>query len=195
MGNIYVAAYTSGALLGPNAGGYDAFLAKYSDAGNRCGPGSLALPEPTMLSQVAADQFGNVYTSGQTTGSLGGPNAGDQDNFLAKHDAAGNLLWTRQFGTSGDETSSGSWIDPLGNVYRAMTTNGALGGAHLGDYDIVVVKYDPSGNLLWATQFGTGGDRSHLRAASRATPKETFTSPVRTTGSSADRTPAAKTPC
>jgi hypothetical protein len=38
-----------------------------------------------------------------------------------------------------------------------MSTGGALGGAHYGDTDIVVAKYDPSGNLMWATQLGTTG--------------------------------------
>ena len=115
-------------------------------------------PATDYAFQVATDQFGNVYTSGQTYGSFGGPNAGDEDNFLAKHDAAGNLLWLRQFGTSGTDTGSGSWIDSIGNVYRSMTTNGALAGAHIGDNDMVVVKYDPAGNMLWATQLGTAGD-------------------------------------
>jgi hypothetical protein len=38
-----------------------------------------------------------------------------------------------------------------------MNSNGALGGAHYGDSDIVVAKYDPAGNLMWATQLGTTG--------------------------------------
>ena len=33
---------------------------------------------------VSADALGNVYISGMTYGSLGGPNAGDTDAFLAK---------------------------------------------------------------------------------------------------------------
>jgi hypothetical protein len=157
MGNVYVAAYTSGALIGPNAGGFDAILVKFSDAGVLQWSRQFGTASTDYAFQVATDQFGNIYTSGQTAGSLGGPNAGDQDNFLAKHDAAGNLQWIRQFGNSGGDASSGSWVDPLGNVYRAMTTWGALGGAHVGDSDIVVVKYDPSGSLLWAAQLGTGG--------------------------------------
>ena len=157
LGNVYVAAYTNGALLGPYAGDYDAVLVKYSDAGVLQWSRQFGTSARDLAFQVEADPFGNVYTSGQTTGSLGGPNAGDQDNFLAKHDAAGNLLWIRQFGNSGNDSSSGSWVDPLGNVYRAMSTRGSLGGAHLGDSDIVVAKYDPSGELRWATQLGTSG--------------------------------------
>ena len=39
---------------------------------------------------VSADGLGNVYISGYTTGSLGGPNAGGDDAFVSKYDAAGN---------------------------------------------------------------------------------------------------------
>ncbi|MGH7485296.1 MAG: SBBP repeat-containing protein, partial [bacterium] len=50
---------------------------------------------------VSADGLGNVYISGSTTGSLGGPFAGIIDAFVSKYDAAGALQWTRQLGTSG----------------------------------------------------------------------------------------------
>ena len=49
---------------------------------------------------VSADGLGNVYISGYTNGSLGGPNAGNEDAFVSKYDAAGTLQWTRQLGTS-----------------------------------------------------------------------------------------------
>ena len=51
---------------------------------------------------VSADGLGNVYISGYTDGSLGGPNAGGTDAFVSKYDAAGTLQWTRQLGTSVD---------------------------------------------------------------------------------------------
>jgi hypothetical protein len=155
LGNIYVAAYTNGSLLGPNAGGYDSLLIKLSDAGDVLWTRQFGTPQMDLGFIVSTDGFGNAYLSGQTMGSLGGPSAGDQDNFLAKYDAAGNQLWIRQFGTSGQDSISTSWIDSAGNVYQAMHTRGALGGAHQGESDIVVVKYDPWGNIRWATQIGT----------------------------------------
>jgi hypothetical protein len=107
---------------------------------------------------VATDWSGNVYSGGRTGGSLGGPSAGGADVFLAKHDSAGNLLWKKQWGTSGEDTRTDMWVDPQGNVYRAVQTTGALGGAHIGGYDLVVAKSDPMGNLLWEMQVGTSGD-------------------------------------
>ena len=52
---------------------------------------------------VSADGLGNVYITGTTGGSLGGPNAGSSDVFVSKYDAAGTPLWTRQLGTSGEK--------------------------------------------------------------------------------------------
>ena len=64
---------------------------------------------------ISADGLGNVYISGYTEGSLGGPNAGDKDAFVAKFvdltvqadfdfdgDVDGNdfLAWQVGFGTS-----------------------------------------------------------------------------------------------
>ena len=40
---------------------------------------------------MSADGLGNVYISGYTDGSLGGPNAGGYDAFVSKYDAAGTL--------------------------------------------------------------------------------------------------------
>ena len=44
-----------------------------------------------MSHGVSADGLGNVYISGYTDGSLGGPNAGGDDAFVSKYDAAGTL--------------------------------------------------------------------------------------------------------
>jgi hypothetical protein len=157
MGNLYLAAYTNGSLLGANSGGYDGVLIKMDTAGNVLWTREFGTPATDYAFIVSTDASGNAYISGQTYGSLGGPNAGDEDNFLAKYDGSGNQLWVKQWGTSGTESSSSSWIDSAGNIYRATNSNGALGGAHYGDSDIVVAKYDPSGNIMWATQLGTSG--------------------------------------
>ena len=80
---------------------------------------------------VAVDASGNAYISGSTHGSLGGPNAGGNDAFLSKYDAAGNLLWTRQFGTSNTDISRSVVVDTAGNAYISGYSGGSLGGAKL----------------------------------------------------------------
>jgi hypothetical protein len=158
MGSIYVTAITDGSLLGPNAGSYDALVIKLSEAGQTMWTRQYGSAGTDYAFYAAADPFGNVYSGGRTEGALGGPSAGGTDFFLAQHDGAGNLLWTRQYGTSGEDTQADMWVDPFGNVYRSIATTASLAGPHLGGWDIVVAKYDPSGNLQWATQLGTSGD-------------------------------------
>jgi hypothetical protein len=157
LGNIYVSGYTHGSVFGPNAGGADGFLAKYSDAGVFLWAKQFGSTGIDYVWDVAADGAGNAYTVGQTNGALGGPNAGGQfDVFVTKHDAAGTQQWIRQIGTSSDETFNGVWADDAGNVYAAGWTRGALGGASLGgNADALLVKYSTAGDLVWSKQLGT----------------------------------------
>ena len=115
-------------------------------------------PDADYAFAAEVDSQGNVYSAGRTNGSLEGASAGGLDTFMAKHDAAGNLLWQEQWGASGDEGSTNMWVDPQGSVYRSFQTTGAVAGQHLGGMDIVVAKHDSAGNILWATQLGTNGD-------------------------------------
>ena len=70
------------------------------------GRGSWELVRDDDSFGVSADGLGNVYISGYTDGSLGGPNAGGDDAFVSKYDAAGNFQWTQQLGTSATDESS-----------------------------------------------------------------------------------------
>ena len=83
-GNAYISGYTGGDLGGTNAGLHDAFLAKYDSAGSLLWTRQLGTSSGDYGS-VAIDGSGNVYISGGTGGSLGGPNAGSDDVFLAKY--------------------------------------------------------------------------------------------------------------
>jgi hypothetical protein len=101
------------------------------------------------------DACGNIYISGKTAGSMTGINFGQNDGFITKIDSTGTTLWTRQFGSSGDEDIQWSAIDKLGNVYITGSTSGNLKGKNFGKEDIFVVKYNPRGEMVWSKQFGT----------------------------------------
>jgi hypothetical protein len=110
---------------------------------------------------VSADGLGNVYISGDTDGSLGGPYAGLIDAFVSKYDASGSLQCTRQLGTGFTDQSNGVSADGLGNVYISGFTGGSLVGPNAGESDAFVSKYDAAGALQWTRQLGTsGGDGS-----------------------------------
>jgi NADH:ubiquinone oxidoreductase subunit len=140
LGNVYISGDTSGSLGGPQAGNGDAFVSKYDAAGSLEWIRQLGTSGTEQSNGVSADGLGNVYISGSTEGSLGGPNAGGADAFVSKYDAAGSLQWTRQLGTSGNDYSDGVSADGLGNVYFSGRTTGSLAEPNAGVADAFVAK-------------------------------------------------------
>lgn len=80
---------------------------------------------------VAVDDLGNAYISGTTGNSLGGPNAGVEDVFLAKYDAIGNLVWYRQTGTLGIDIGAGVAVDGAGNAQENCKVRNLASGVRL----------------------------------------------------------------
>ena len=87
VGGVYITGDTSGSLEGTNAGGKDAFLVKYDSAGNELWTHQLGTSVDDNSYSVAVDSLGGVYITGDTSGSLGGTNAGGKDAFLVKFSA------------------------------------------------------------------------------------------------------------
>ena len=164
-GNAFISGITDGNLGGTNAGGYDAFLAKYDPAGNLLWTKQLGTSANDSYGAVAVDGFGNAFISGWTRGSLGGINMGSDDAFLAKYDTAGNLLWIKQIGTGAWDLSFSVAVDASGNAFISGYTTGNLGGTNAGNSDAFLAKYDPNGNLFWIKQFGTSADDSSYSVA------------------------------
>lgn len=159
LGNVFISGYTTGSLNGPNAGGVDAFLTKYDSTGGLLWTRQQGTAGLDYGLGVSADAIGNVYITGVTAGSLGGPNAGAEDAFLSKYDAAGNLQWTRQLGTLAPDVSYSVSAAELGYIYIAGTTAGGLAGSFAGgNADAFIGKYDADGNVEWTYQLGTSED-------------------------------------
>lgn len=93
-----------------------------------------------------------VYVAGRTEGSFPRQEyAGGQDAFLRRYDFDGSEMWTRQFGTEGEDIALDIAADSTG-VYLAGSTEG----------DAFVRKYDFVGTELWMSQFGTSdGDLTY----------------------------------
>ncbi len=101
------------------------------------------------------DAQGNSYVSGNTYGNMDGENAGQRDGFLCRFDSLGNLQWSRQFGSAGDEDVQWSAISNDGYIYITGSTTGSLNGNNRGKEDFFVTKYNREGQQLWMHQFGT----------------------------------------
>jgi hypothetical protein len=102
---------------------------------------------------VAADATG-VYVAGFEDGTQPGQvSAGRTDAFARKFDHDGHEVWTRQFGTAGDDAATGISVSSAG-VYISGLTEGAL-ETSFGASDAFIRKYDLDGNEIWTRQFGT----------------------------------------
>jgi hypothetical protein len=155
------------------------FLAKYDPQGNLLWARQSLFgdgPEPggtiVMGLSVAVDAGGNVWLAGAfdssnvvfgtnvlvNTGNSGfSSTAGD---FLVKYDGAGNVLWAKTITVNASVFNSPSiGLDTNGNAFfsdafygianlgTTMVTN-----ASGGNQSLLLAKFDPAGNLLWAEQ-------------------------------------------
>ncbi|MEG4901177.1 SBBP repeat-containing protein [Microcoleus sp. F10-A1] len=139
-GNLYLTGTTNGSLGGPNADIGDIWASKYDSNGNQLWFKQFGSPEYDFRPNLALDSAGNLYLTGETNGSLGGPNAGGQDIWATKYDSNGNQLWLKQLGTAESDSSSELALDSAGHLYLTGQTNGALGGPNAGGQDIWIAK-------------------------------------------------------
>ena len=106
---------------------------------------------------VRADEDGNVYVAGETGAAFPGQAfaGGLLDAFVRKYDAEGHELWTRQFGTAGNDRAFAIFTFGA-HVYVGGLTNGAFAGqVNTGGADAFLRKFDANGNEQWTRQFGT----------------------------------------
>ena len=153
IGNVYISGSTEGSLVGQNAGLHDAFVTKFDADGSLLWTQQLGTIDNDNAEGVSSDALGNIYISGTTYGSLGGPNAGEEDAYVAKYNSNGSHQWTRQLGTNVADGGTDVSADGLGNVYISGYTRGGLGGPNPdGSYDAFVAKYGSDGSLKWTRQ-------------------------------------------
>ena len=93
------------------------WLAKYDAAAVCCGGGNSERRLGIRLPAWRPTPREMFTWPGWTDGSLGGVNGGVQDAWVAKYDAAGHVLWKRQFGTETADDANGVTTDTAGNVY------------------------------------------------------------------------------
>lgn len=161
--NIIVVGDTLGAFPSfTRVGAYDIFVAKYDPSGARLWLhqfGSEALAA-ALSRGVAADSSGNVFLVGSTyAGAFPGQTAlGNDDAFVFKLDANGDVLWIRQFGASEDDQADAVAINAVGEIIIAGSTRSVLAGqVSSGGFDVFLEAYDSDGAHLWTRQHGTSG--------------------------------------
>ncbi|WP_339861664.1 SBBP repeat-containing protein [Paremcibacter congregatus] len=112
----------------------------------------------TKATASVVDSQGNVYVVGTTKGDFGTQinTSQNQDVFLSKQDAAGNVLWSRLLGASDEAEAFDLVIDGNDNVVIAGQVNGELVTSDtFSGLDSFISKFDSAGEELWTYQQDT----------------------------------------
>lgn len=146
-----------------NGFGYqDAFIAKYDSAGALLWVNGIGGGEQDWGYAVTTDASNNIFVTGtyawyaihfSATDSLAISAPQATNCFVAKYDPSGNFLWARSGGCSYSKSSAIA-TDASGNVVISGFYNGSINFSSTtltgGGSNLFFVKYDASGNLVWA---------------------------------------------
>lgn len=173
-GNCYVTGFffiqgtttTFGSTTITQAGDADMFISKFTAAGVLLWVRNGGGKSEDAAFGIATDVSGNSYVTGYFSGTaLFGTtkivSTGYSDIFVAKYDAAGNMLWVRSGGGSYQDEAYAVSTDISGNCYvtgyftgNSIFGNMPLSSAGYFDTDMLILKYNPSGVLIWAKRAG-----------------------------------------
>jgi hypothetical protein len=154
----------------------DMFIVKYDTSGNVLWAKSVGGTSDDVGVNCSTDASGNIIVTGLfqsstiTFGTTTLNNAGNKDMFIVKYDANGNVLWAKSAGGNLDDRGCSCATDANGNIfitgffYSASISLGitTLTNAGSNSGDMYIVKFDPSGNILWAKSTGGTSDDSGL---------------------------------
>lgn len=123
-------------LVKTTANGDTLFTRKYDGAGAEFGASLFQLPDSGFLI------CGRQQTT--TGGNL------ESDGILLRTDASGNITWTKSYGDSlWEEFTS---VQPTNDGGFIITGSTVTFGA--GNFDILLMKTDSTGDILWTKTFG-----------------------------------------
>lgn len=148
-----------GDFAGLNKGACDAFVAKVAPNGNLVWAKLLGGTQCDLFEAVWPIASGGYLAGGETASNdgdivnyLGGPT----DMLLARFDENGNLVWKKTFGGTGLDRCLDLWKTIDGQFIvlgETNSTDGHFPATH-GSNDVVLMKIDLNGNIVWAKTFG-----------------------------------------
>ena len=121
-------------------------------------------PQQERGYDIVSDNYGNVYVVGTfeasfTLGSEFCQSQGTGDIFIAKFNAQGETVWVRSEGGTDLDEGFSIAIDGNNEVYISGSFSGtiSLGNTSYtaeGGSDILLMKYDSAGNIIWTRTWG-----------------------------------------
>ena len=169
VGNFFDGQFAIGndTLTAPNIDSAYYYIMKCDANGTfQWGDAAMGIGYQAPSGGVTVGGSGDVYVAGvfndsATFGNTLLTTPSGPDYFLLKYDPLGNLLWATQSGSTGEKTPS----QVISNVNDEVYITGSykqgftLGGTTLTNptittNNVFILKYDPSGNPVWAQQAG-----------------------------------------
>ncbi len=172
-GNVYVVGNATGNFGSQlNQGTRDVYLSKYDSAGNQLWSRLLGSAGTASGYGLAVNPNGGVVVAGSTTADVM-PNAvanGNTDSFVASYASDGTKNLEKQIKTLNQNQASSVSVDASGSVYVGGQVRGVIttGQTAVGGQDAYVAKFDSTGKVVYAQQFGTTGDDKVAATATTA---------------------------
>jgi hypothetical protein len=151
----------------PSVSTYDIFVAKLDGDGVHLWSHSFGGPDEQAGEDVAFTPDGGVVVTGFLRGSATFGNtvlssAGGDDIFFLRLNSQGNPLWSRRYGSQGQDVGITLTVDGAGDVLLTGVIGGTVdfGGGPLasaGGLDVFLAKFGSGGNPLWTKRFGDSG--------------------------------------
>jgi len=124
----------------------DVYLVKTNNLGDTLWTRSYGGAKPDYPNSILATSDGNYLVVGYTQ-SFGG---GDYDVYLLKVKPSGDTLWTKKYGTWGNEQGNEIVATSDGN-YMIVGVSKNTGTSN---HNAMLIKISPSGNMIWTKHYG-----------------------------------------
>jgi hypothetical protein len=184
MGNVIITGYyvlTADFDPGPSSynltsqGAGDIFICKLDNGGNFLWVKTFGGVSNEYPESINCDGAGNIISTGYFPGTVDfnpGPgvnnlsSVGMNDGYISKLDPAGNFIWAKNIGGTGQDIASNISIDYSNNLYingvfySTVDFDPGPGTFNLtpfGSGDIYILKLNSTGNFEWAKKMGGTG--------------------------------------
>jgi hypothetical protein len=164
IGNYNSSTMTLGSITLTLAGYDDPFVAKYDTAGTILWAKTAGGNQNDIGESIGVDADGSTLIAGyfaspsMSFGSTSITNIGTNNIFVAKYDVAGNFLWAKSAGGTGDDHANAIGVNWHGEAYITgsfTSTSCVIGGSNLntiGGEDMFIAKMGTATGILEAHQ-------------------------------------------